>query len=1488
MIKEREPVQGSNHESTPWDDIAALAGQMGEPEYDASSSDAESQEKTTDQSNSDPETRIAESDIDSFDKSHHKKDTDKLEDDPETLIAARQKEAIDILLNYFRIQEHIPIEDDNAKTQKDNIVKSQEDNPTADGPINPKSLLEEFKEKSEGLWSHEYATTIIKRLNNEIESKIPEGQPIDERSAWELLEVGMPAKIILENEDFYQEMITNGSLPRESGSISQFYESMSKTKEGAEKFQHDFIESGFCEDNLSYIVQQAYDQGSIDETTLSDLKALRQYGVGPFSVGIPSYSTESKPQGFYQVTKQLTQENLLDGVDYSAIIENTLNHSNSEQYQLMMDAAAESGIEVQSDDKDIEYWGHLSSDSRENMIKKLCKGDASEIQETFDFTQEPVMRLFARDNGYIRYNNSIREYQSLQFREALKLPAFQDIILAAIEEQQFTHPLLSNTPLLFAMLAQDREILASMKERNAFDAYPACKQIDVINKFASSEYTERDRLSLFLEKDYTSPQFFDESGEPTKDFFVKLNGWGESGSTPAQGYFLDDTEKESYDEVCNTIREYLTLDNSSLISFPFKEKLDKSDYETLSKYFDASGPKPEFWQSCLEGKEFSFLGSQDEETKAKMGFDATTLAFIDFMELGSHSEVAKKLDLKELSKYFDASGPKPEFWEESFKKGDFEFLIKQDESTLEHAGFSEVQIKSLDAYKHIEDDNKLKELYVDFVSDNIEGLTPEKIEVIEGILKRLLCSNAEEVSNHPSDFAKAILFKRETVKEEECYKELEQIEDVFIHNNLPYFGKVFKTFRILYPEGEEHLATPALERGALKGRPEVPFDSETPPRTLEDFKKIIGSKDSIIFGDLLKATMGSNNRDLRNYLTDLMSGAELTEKVLSGETEFSEEEQNTLKVYAEHLKALQENTQKGKKQSLELTGDILQDIRLLSAEFSPTKRYNVPDRIVRSFGFMLGIRGCQDLLERMDHAVLEADKRNREAAARGNFKLESGDLIKATGVEYLGAILQNGSVSKEFLNGQAPTDGTPLDTDLNVLPDGLSGDISEGVDKKNAIAAFGKMHCMMVMKGDVNSGRSRFMTESSDGTYDPNKYEIWQNRGMNHGIRVGFPSTEIDYLIWDDLNLKDYYGDLKRMKYEIVKNGFYIPIVDKKSGQLIFNPDEYDEMRQGMSGLASLGGSKDFIAADNPERRSEQNFVETLALDSYTLSDGTVISSTNETVAKSVNNKTEVDQKRNAIIETAILPVLTQFDLTMKAQLDGDLTEGSAEVIDTGSTGRYANAPGDGDFDFMMKLDRSITIDEAKMDQIRDAFCDIFGLDTPEKRSEAIKGGNFRIKSVILSGLDEPVDIDITFATKTNKVQYSTDVALKEFYDSMDPAKREEVVANVVFAKQFLKAIKAYKPDRGDTPQGGLGGVGVENWILQNGGSFKAAAKDFMRVADECGDDFELFKGKFAVFDYGENHQGGGNDNFVTRNMSKEGYDKMRVALRAYLEQNGE
>ena len=58
------------------------------------------------------------------------------------------------------------------------------------------------------------------------------------------------------------------------------------------------------------------------------------------------------------------------------------------------------------------------------------------------------------------------------------------------------------------------------------------------------------------------------------------------------------------------------------------------------------------------------------------------------------------------------------------------------------------------------------------------------------------------------------------------------------------------------------------------------------------------------------------------------------------------------------------------------------------------------------------------------------------------------------------------------------------------------------------------------------------------------------------------------------------------------------------------------------------------------------------------------------------------------------------------------------------------------------------------------------------------------------------------------------------------------VLANIIYAKKILKEAKAYKPFRSDRTQGGLGGVGIENWILQYGGSFIDAARDFLRHAE--------------------------------------------------------
>ena len=108
-----------------------------------------------------------------------------------------------------------------------------------------------------------------------------------------------------------------------------------------------------------------------------------------------------------------------------------------------------------------------------------------------------------------------------------------------------------------------------------------------------------------------------------------------------------------------------------------------------------------------------------------------------------------------------------------------------------------------------------------------------------------------------------------------------------------------------------------------------------------------------------------------------------------------------------------------------------------------------------------------------------------------------------------------------------------------------------------------------------------------------------------------------------------------------------------------------------------------------------------------------------------------------------------------------------------------------------------------------------------------------------------------------------------------------------------MKKVGAYKKKNAPAPEeshedtrGGLGAIGIENWVLQNGGSFIKAAKDFMSVAEKC-ESLSEFQNQYAIWDFGENHMSSykdiyPHDNFVY-NMTEEGYKKIKVALGSFL-----
>lgn len=355
----------------------------------------------------------------------------------------------------------------------------------------------------------------------------------------------------------------------------------------------------------------------------------------------------------------------------------------------------------------------------------------------------------------------------------------------------------------------------------------------------------------------------------------------------------------------------------------------------------------------------------------------------------------------------------------------------------------------------------------------------------------------------------------------------------------------------------------------------------------------------------------------------------------------------------------------------------------------------------------------------------------------------------------------------------------------------------------------------------------------------------------HYGIRTGFASSEINYIVMENYDLK--------VGLEIAMNGFYIPIANKE-GKIIFTPKDYDELRARMSGLSYFG---------------EQN---------YSFSENLVTEETTYLAQQLEQSNYEVQVKGTKINEI-IRKSLNELGLHLKATIDGNLTEGFVELINTGSTGRGTNIPGDGDFDFVMRLDKRILSNPSKLHELKQIILKNLGKDNS---FELIGTGGFKLKNVPITNAVN-VDIEITFAQKTDKVSYSTDMALQDRLTTIkrtDPEKYKYVVANILLAKQVLKQAEAYKPNRGEIPQGGLGGVGIENWILQNGGSFIDAAKSFVEAANEKS--FEEFQSSYPIWDFGENHLAERrgqyyHDNFVSNNMSTDGYKKMVQVLKEYL-----
>lgn len=762
-------------------------------------------------------------------------------------------------------------------------------------------------------------------------------------------------------------------------------------------------------------------------------------------------------------------------------------------------------------------------------------------------------------------------------------------------------------------------------------------------------------------------------------------------------------------------------------------------------------------------------------------------------------------------------------------------------------------LKIIKSFCEIKDDD-LEKRFIDYVMKHRDNLDYEKLALYGKVYSRLSLSNSHEMHAFRVTLADQIM------ESDDPLRDVIEIERVFVENNIPTIGKIFAAFEILHPEftgfdfGDESTISPTLKNASTR------------------------AKKFIVFSDLIKINLGSNNRTMKAYLNNIETGNRLYEAIMRGEVkyeELSDEDKNELYNFANHLFTLYQKSMKGKLEGKKISksDNVIETITMMKQILSPdgSMDYDLGDRVVSMFCGYSGIETVSQAKDYMKTKVEEADKRNRESAT-SKYIPKKGDIIKGIGkIKYLGSMLQRGICAREFLGAEMGSDATPLDTDLSVVEKENPTSFGDAISG-TAAHSYGPIY--IVLKNNGRFSTTRTHEGMTDEKRDLSRYELFHTGvlGTGHyGIRTGFASTDIDYIVVETYD--------PRIGIEIAMNGFYIPVVDK-SGKLLFSPKDYDELRSKMAGM-SYFEQEEYKFSPNLESE------DVLAM-----------------VGQLKNNEKEVQEKRNQLMK-AVKAALDELGLTLKTEIDGELTPGSVELIDTGSTGRGTNKPHDGDFDFMMRVDREIMANDEKLRLLKETI--IKHLVSIKEKETIGKFGDWRFKGVDI-GNGIVIDLDVTFITKTDKVSYSTDMALKErlaVIRKQDPEKYKLVVANILIAKSVLKDAEAYKPNRGDVPQGGLGGVGVENWILQNGGSFEDAARSFVAVADECYEiarakyqedtkqevidsaAFDLFVQRYSLWDFGENHLAGNDtyphDEFVSRNMSASGFAKMYAKLKEYL-----
>ena len=692
------------------------------------------------------------------------------------------------------------------------------------------------------------------------------------------------------------------------------------------------------------------------------------------------------------------------------------------------------------------------------------------------------------------------------------------------------------------------------------------------------------------------------------------------------------------------------------------------------------------------------------------------------------------------------------------------------------------------------------------------------------------------------------LFLNRSLSKEQINQKISDVYNLFTYNNLPEFIKTFRTFQL------------------------TEFTHKASNEYIESFKgKTEEERDLIILQELFILSLNSNNQSLRKFAHILEDG-----KKISGKLNGSHPYENIKKVNPQdyailcqyrdtlfELHNLIREIHNNGKEHLDVSNDVIADLNQIIACYSKDGKatsssnyvFNTSLILNELFGEFADSRITpKAMLEYMDKVEEESNIRhenNSNAIKAGTLRLEPGDWVKGikSFSNYFPVLIRTSLKGGEFNQKHSHSDATQLDCDFGYITSENMVDSNGNIRTndyeilKSSISG-GYGSTWLVMKNydeRIKQRAEKKFGDSGGFDYTPDYYSLSsEGTQQDRYARVGIPVTDIDYIVTDEWQ--------ERFGYEMAMAGLFIPVKDIE-GNLIFSIEDYNAIREKMAGLSEYG--MDSFEVDEKAIDMKPLF-ETYKKISQ--KESTVVDDELAKVSQIISGESdEITQRKKQGVLDFIKGFFRSKGVIVVDNLSQNQSKKSVELIDTGSTGRGTNVPADGDFDFFLRHNISSEILSELSEYVK-AHTPIVDAD-----SFVSVGDGFRAKNVHLPS-GEVADIDVTYGKKNLSLEYTSDLCVRDRLESIkarSPEKYNYVVANIMMAKKTLKAVGLYKKasSKGSTDYGGFGGIGVENWILQNGGSFAQAIDTFLEAAKSVKSHEEFVK-IYPIFDFGSNHRG--------------------------------